>query len=305
MRALFRGTKIIGDGNLTHRINIDSKDEFGDLATNFNRMVERTQHALESAEDARAHLEQNVEAREQVEEALRKSKERFRDVAAVASDWFWETDEKHRFVYLSDRFFQAMKVTPEFIIGKTRREIIPNREFKAHPEKWRQHFDDLAAYRPFANLEYEIEGIDGKQRYVNVSGIPIFDTECHFGGYRGTDPDITTRRRAEMGLIAAKEDAEFANQAKSEFLANMSHELRTPLNAIIGFSDIIAKQTFGPVGNPKYVEYVKDINDSGTHLLALINDILDLTEIEASDVELQEEAVDVFKATAASLNLVK
>jgi signal transduction histidine kinase len=78
-----------------------------------------------------------------------------------------------------------------------------------------------------------------------------------------------------------------ANKSKSEFLANMSHELRTPLNAIIGFSDILKKQLFGPLGNRKYREYVKDINDSGAHLLEIINDILDLAKAEAGKLELQ------------------
>jgi signal transduction histidine kinase len=82
-------------------------------------------------------------------------------------------------------------------------------------------------------------------------------------------------------------EADKANKSKSEFLANMSHELRTPLNAIIGFSDILKRQLFGPLGNRKYREYVKDINDSGAHLLEIINDILDLAKAEAGKLELQ------------------
>src|SRR3546814_13497279 len=75
--------------------------------------------------------------------------------------------------------------------------------------------------------------------------------------------------------------SDLANRAKSDFLANVSHELRTPLNAIIGFSEIIKDQLFGPMSNPRYREYAIDIHDSGTHLLSLINDILDLSKIEA------------------------
>jgi two-component system, cell cycle sensor histidine kinase PleC len=88
-------------------------------------------------------------------------------------------------------------------------------------------------------------------------------------------------------------EADKANKSKSEFLANMSHELRTPLNAIIGFSDILRKQLLGPVGNAKYAEYVADINDSGQHLLAIINDILDLAKAEAGKLELQIEECDL------------
>ena len=87
--------------------------------------------------------------------------------------------------------------------------------------------------------------------------------------------------------------ADAANQAKSEFLANMSHELRTPLNAIIGFSDIISKETFGPVGSVKYREYSKDIHKSGLHLLELINDVLDLSKIESGEQNLDEEDITI------------
>jgi signal transduction histidine kinase len=90
-------------------------------------------------------------------------------------------------------------------------------------------------------------------------------------------------------LAVAVDAAEQANVAKSQFLANMSHELRTPLNAIIGFSDMIQAQQFGPVGNPKYLDYVKDISKSGHHLLGIINDILDLSKIEAGRASVQEE----------------
>ncbi len=110
---------------------------------------------------------------------------------------------------------------------------------------------------------------------------------------------------AEEKVLKAKEHAELANRAKSEFLANMSHELRTPLNAVIGFSDMICSETFGPVGSPKYLEYVKDINGAGVHLLELINDILDLSKIEAGKVELYEEYVDASHVIRSCLTLVK
>ncbi len=90
-------------------------------------------------------------------------------------------------------------------------------------------------------------------------------------------------------LRAAKEEAERANFAKSEFLANMSHELRTPLNAIIGFSQIIGSEMLGSVGNDKYTSYAQDIERSGSHLLDIINDILDVAKIEAGKMDFEEE----------------
>ncbi|MGH6981054.1 MAG: histidine kinase dimerization/phospho-acceptor domain-containing protein, partial [Stellaceae bacterium] len=103
--------------------------------------------------------------------------------------------------------------------------------------------------------------------------------------------DIDERKRAENALITSKEEAEFANRAKTDFLAHMSHELRTPLNAVLGFSEMIASQAFGPLGSPKYLEYADDIHRSGSHLLDLINDVLDLSKIEAGRLELHETEI--------------
>ncbi len=103
--------------------------------------------------------------------------------------------------------------------------------------------------------------------------------------------DITERKNMIRSLRRAKEDADGANKAKSAFLANMSHELRTPLNAIIGFSELMKNQTFGPVGNQKYEEYLEDIHFSARHLLEIINDVLDMSKIEAGKVDLIESEV--------------
>jgi len=116
--------------------------------------------------------------------------------------------------------------------------------------------------------------------------------------------EITARKRAEETLLGAKTAAESANFAKSQFLANMSHELRTPLNAIIGFSEMIAGEMFGPVGAPRYADYARNILASGRHLLDVINDILDLSKIDAGKFELLEEQIEVGRTIQAALLLV-
>jgi two-component system cell cycle sensor histidine kinase PleC len=105
--------------------------------------------------------------------------------------------------------------------------------------------------------------------------------------------DVTKEKAREAALTEAKSLAEEANRAKTDFLSTMSHELRTPLNAIIGFSDLMVNGVFGPIGSPKYVEYAEDVHRSGHLLLDMINEILDLSKIEAGRYELYPEDVSV------------
>jgi signal transduction histidine kinase len=104
---------------------------------------------------------------------------------------------------------------------------------------------------------------------------------------------VVNQKRYARSLVTSSQEAEDANRAKSEFLANMSHELRTPLNAIMGFSDMLKQEVFGPLGSSKYSEYSEHIYDSGNHLLSIINDILDLSKIEAGKLSLREKEIDL------------
>lgn len=133
--------------------------------------------------------------------------------------------------------------------------------------------------------------------------IPLFvtigriyaDTDKRGGktSYCAVIRDITQWKRTEVELRSAKEQAERANAQKSEFLANISHELRTPLNAIIGFSEVMKTEKFGTISNDRYRGYVTDIHSSGEHLLSLINDLLDLSKVEAGKLELNFTSVDL------------
>jgi two-component system cell cycle sensor histidine kinase PleC len=100
-------------------------------------------------------------------------------------------------------------------------------------------------------------------------------------------------------------EAEAANASKTTFLANMSHELRTPLNAILGFSELIASETLGPVGTARYRDYATDINTSGAHLLSLINDILDIAKIESGKMEIAPQVMDPRTAIESALNVIQ
>lgn len=111
--------------------------------------------------------------------------------------------------------------------------------------------------------------------------------------FEGSVVDVTLQREAVLALIRSKEEADLANRTKSEFLAHMSHELRTPLNCVIGFSQILMGEMFGPLGSDNYREYAADINTAGNHLLRLISDILDISKIEAGELEITDEEVDI------------
>ena len=116
--------------------------------------------------------------------------------------------------------------------------------------------------------------------------------------------DITDRRQAEETVSRSREAAEIANRSKSEFLANMSHELRTPLNAIIGFSEMMAKETFGPLGNEKNMDSINSIHEAGNHLFQIIGDILDISKIEAGEAKVEEAEVNVGECVDGCINMI-
>jgi len=143
---------------------------------------------------------------------------------------------------------------------------------------------------------------------ANGGTLPLFMTIGRLSGSQGycaVMRDITQWKRSEEELREAKRAAETANSHKSDFLARVSHEIRTPLNAIIGFSEMMVEERFGPIGSPRYLEYANDIGSSGKHVLDIVNDLLDISKIEAGEVELEFDAVSLNDQLAECVSMLQ
>jgi len=237
--------------------------------------------------------------------ALRESEQRFKDYTVVSADWFWEMDAELRFTHISGRMFEITGARPEEMLGKRREDVVAN---SADPAL-HHHLEDLRAHRSFRDFEYAFSR-NGRTTYLSISGKPLFDASGTFLGYRGTGTDVSQSKAIEAELLAhrehlqelvdarteelsaAVEEAEQANRSKSEFLANMSHELRTPMHAIISFSNMgLQRHASAPV--EKLGHYFSRISGSAKRLLALLNDLLDLSKLEAGQMQLELCAEDL------------
>lgn len=235
------------------------------------------------------------------ERALKESESAYRFMAEEASDIIARHCSEGRLMFISPAVKRILGFEPQAMIGRGAFE-------GAHPDEIdsiRAVLSEARKKNGVVSYSYRIKHHDG--HYVWVETHLRFVTNPATGAFEGAisvSRDITARKRFEDELHSARERAEQASHTKSRFLANMSHELRTPLNAIIGFSDILSREMFGPLGNERYAEYAKLINESGGMLLDLINDLLDMSKIEAGKFELHYEEILLSEAINSSVRLV-
>lgn len=221
------------------------------------------------------------------ERRLDESQRNLEALVENTGDSIWSVDRDHRLITLNSAFSLAIE-------ARTGREPtageLPAEVFAPEDVEWYQELYDrtLAGDR---NVAVRSDDVDGHLRYFELYANPIHSLEGVSGAvFFGKD--VTARERAEEALRIAKEEAEAANKAKSDFLANMSHELRTPLNSVIGFANILLKNK-GDRLNDKDLGFLQRIQSNGKHLLALINEVLDLAKVEAGRMELIIEEVDL------------
>ena len=207
-----------------------------------------------------------------------------------------DSDERVQYINNSGRDWYCLQGVD--IIGRTLEELIPS-DYKGAAS-----FSRAALNGEDVHFERVVNYPDGKTRTVDVTHLPHFNVGGEVVGYFSQTVDMTDSKRTALDLNNARREAEAANRSKSEFMANMSHELRTPLNAVIGFSSAMAAGLSGELKD-KQKEYIGDIQDSGEHLLSLINDLLDLSKIEAGKLEINPEAVNVDEQIERCLPFVK
>jgi signal transduction histidine kinase len=189
----------------------------------------------------------------------------------------------------NSRFCELLELPPDLTVGAPLRDILMLQAVRGdfgRDDPWVEVAKRLEWF--YRDVPTTKERVTPGGRILQISRRAMPD-----GAIVSVYSDVTDLKASERKLIQARSQAEMANHAKSEFLANMSHELRTPLNAIIGFSEIIAHELFGPLGNEKYLDYMKDIHKSSLHLLAIINDVLDMSKIEAGKLELSKEPLNI------------
>ncbi len=243
----------------------------------------------------------DITERKAAEAKLRESRERFELAISGAGEGIWDWDMHSDQLYISAKLQDLTGYKTSHIKATSWLRLIHPDDRVEYQQRLIRH---LKGETPFFFTECRLRHKDGGARWIRISGMALRDKAGWVFRMAGSVGDITDRIEFQHQLIEAKERAEIANRVKTEFLANISHELRTPLNAIIGFSDVMLSGLFGAV-ETRYQEYIENIRDSGSHLLAVINDILDVSRIEAGRMDLHPERIDIDDLLDTSIRLIR
>ena len=244
----------------------------------------------------------DIEDRRRTERALTEAEKKYRTIVENAAGGIYQVTPEGQFVSANPAFAR--------ILGYDHADQMMRFVRNAHEQLYKNPRERSRFVRELeqtgAVRDYETEMLTktGEVIWVSENARAVRDEDNRIVYYEGSIENITQRKEAEINMRKAIMESDMASRAKSEFLANMSHELRTPLNAIIGFSEIIKNEVFGPISQRQYWEYARDIHDSGRQLLRIINDILDVSRIEAGERQLNESLIDMDRLVSSCLNFV-
>ena len=235
------------------------------------------------------------------DKVLRQSERNYRAIVEDQTEMIMRHSIDGTRTFVNESYCRFHRKTKKELLGKSSYAKLPPRDLK----RLKAILAALTPENPTGDFEVAVPGPDGGIVWHRWTKRAIFDENLNVVEFQAVGHDITQNKQAEIDRLVALKEAEDANRTKSQFLAAMSHELRTPLNAILGFSDILSNEYLGPIGNHKYVEYAGDIRSSGEHLLSLVNDLLDISRIEAGQMALNFDELVVGDLVTESMSLVK
>ena len=288
----------IAKGNFNYKVDVNAKNEFGLLADSFTRMGISIKHQIlslkkENAERLRAEAE------------LDQSRQQLQAIIDNTTALIYLKDINGRFIFVNRQFETLFHISKTDVSGKSDYDVFPMDMADAIIVNDQKVMETNSPLEVEENVPHD----DGIHTYISTK-FPLFDTFGILYGVCGVSTDISDRKKAEdllknyskkleqtveyrtNELKIAKEQAEAANRAKSAFIANMSHELRTPLNAVIGFTRLVSKDKGLSIRQGEHLDLIRQ---SGEHLLALLNQILDLSKIETGKLILDEMAFDAHR----------
>ncbi|WP_371357248.1 histidine kinase dimerization/phospho-acceptor domain-containing protein, partial [Hydrocoleum sp. CS-953] len=270
-----RATKRFASGDLTQKMEISTGDELAVLAGSFNSMTDQLRELIQSKENLIVSLKEGAED-------LRQSEAKNIALLNAIPDLIFWFSRKGIFLYYKPSRKDEFSWSRHELIGKKVSEILPENAAK----QYLQYIDEALEAGDIKIFEYEWF-LEEKRHHFEARIVASGKNEV-----LAIVRDITESKLANIQLQQAKEAAEAANVSKSQFLASMSHELRTPLNAIIGYSDLL-KEESEDLGYEDFIPDLDQIKTSGLHLLAIIQDILDISKVESGQMTMYEEEFDI------------
>ena len=311
---LARASERVAQGDLSTPVDVKSSNEIGVLAHSFNEMIaslKKSRDELqqwgeeleEKVKERTTDLETEITERKQTEQALRQAEEKYRTILEEMEDAYFEVDLEGNFTFVNDQHCRALGYSREEMIGMKSRVTTYEEDYESMYNAFTQIYE---TGEPLRNFAHRTVGKDGVVGWTEVSAVPMRNQQGEIIGFRGIGHNVTQRKQMEESirrytaeveqksqeLAEANISLEEMSRHKSQFLANMSHELRTPLNSIIGYTKLMLDGLEGDI-NEEQQKDLQTVYNNSKHLLELINDLLDLSRIEAGKTVLTYEVFTI------------